>query len=108
MKPTDIVLVLGMTLVTFGVRYPLLALAGRLRLPALLLRALVYVPPAVLTAIVVPAVLLPNGALDLAPTSPPLLGGVVAALVGWRTKNLLATIGLGMAAYWLARALWGA
>ncbi|MEL6149567.1 MAG: AzlD domain-containing protein, partial [Chloroflexota bacterium] len=47
-------LVLGMTAVTFGVRYPSLALVGRMQLPDSVIRALRYVPVAVLTAIIVP------------------------------------------------------
>ena len=106
-KPDEVILVLGMAMVTFGVRYPLLALAGRIQFPPPLVRALKYVPPAVLTAIIVPSVFLPDDSLRLAPTSPYLIGGAVATLISWRTKNLLLTIVLGMAAFWGARALFG-
>jgi branched-subunit amino acid transport protein len=100
-------LILGMALVTFGVRYPMLAVIGRLRLPDAALRALRYVPAAVLTAIVVPAVLMPDGALELRLENAYLPGAVVAALVAWRTKNLLLTIMVGMGAFLLLRALTG-
>ncbi|GIL11620.1 MAG: branched-chain amino acid ABC transporter [Chloroflexota bacterium] len=100
-------LILGMALVTFGVRYPMLAVIGRLRLPDTALRALRYVPAAVLTAIVVPAVLMPDGALELRLENAYLPGAVVAALVAWRTKNLLLTIIVGMGAFLLLRALTG-
>lgn len=100
-------LILGMALVTFGVRYPMLAVIGRLRLPDTALRVLRYVPAAVLTAIVVPAVLMPDGALDLRLENAYLPGAVVAALVAWRTKNLLLTIIVGMGAFLLLRALTG-
>lgn len=98
-------LILGMALVTFGVRYPMLAVIGRLRLPDTVLRALRYVPAAVLTAIVVPAVLMPDGAPDLRLENAYLSGSIVAALVAWRTKNLLLTIVVGMGAFLLLRAL---
>ena len=42
----------GMALVTFMIRYPVLAFLGKIPLPEPLFRALKYVPPAVLTAIV--------------------------------------------------------
>ncbi|MBC6936008.1 MAG: AzlD domain-containing protein [Chloroflexi bacterium] len=100
-------LILGMALVTFGVRYPMLAVIGRLRLPDTALRALRYVPAAVLTAIVVPAVLMPDGMLDLRLENAYLPGAVVAALVAWCTKNLLLTIMVGMGAFLLLRALTG-
>ena len=55
-------MIAGMMVVTFGVRYPVLALVGRTELPPALLEALKFIPPAVLTAIIVPAVLMPQGA----------------------------------------------
>jgi branched-subunit amino acid transport protein len=50
-----------MALVTFAIRYTMFALSGRLELPRQLVKALRYVPPAVLTAIIVLAVLIPTG-----------------------------------------------
>lgn len=86
-------------MVTFGVRYPVLAVAGRIQLPESALSALKYVPPAVLTAIIVPAVLIPDGDLDLNPGNAYLIGAVVAVLVSWRTKSLLGTIIVGMTVF---------
>ena len=57
----DWLLVASMALVTFLIRYLLLALSGRIQLSPTLVRALGYVPPVVLTAIVVPAVVMPDG-----------------------------------------------
>ncbi len=48
----EVLLILGMGIVTFGVRYPLLALVGRLDMPVPLVRALRYAPPAILAAII--------------------------------------------------------
>ncbi len=105
MTLTELLLVAGMTLVTFAARYPVLALVGRLELPDRVIRALRYVPPAVLTAIIVPEMLLRDGDLALAADNAYLVGGIVAALVSWRTKNLLLTIILGMGTFLLWRAL---
>ena len=57
----EVLLIGGMAAVTFAIRYPVLALLGRIELPKPALRALRYVPVAVLMAIIVPAVLIPNG-----------------------------------------------
>lgn len=103
----ELTLILGMALVTFGVRYPMLAIIGRLQLPATALRALRYVPLAVLTAIIVPSVLMPEGTIDIRPENTYLVGGIIAALVAWRTKNLLLTIIVGMGAFLLWRAVIG-
>jgi branched-subunit amino acid transport protein len=102
---SEAILIFGMTLVTFGVRYPTLALIGRMRLPEPVFRALRYVPVAVLTAIVAPAVLMPEGELLLSPVNPRLIGALVAVLVSWYTRSLLWTIVSGMAVFLLARAL---
>ncbi len=102
----EVILIAGMTAVTFGIRYPVLALLGKAPMPEPVLRALRYVPPAVLTAIIVPAVLLPGGQLKIA-NNAYLVAGVAAALVSWRSKSLLLTIILGMAALWLWYALVG-
>lgn len=104
---SEFFLVAGMALVTFAARYPVLAFFGRLNPPQYVLQALKFVPPAVLTAIIVPSVLLPEGQLDVQPQNAFLVAGILAALIAWRTKNLLLTILLGMAAFWLWRALLG-
>lgn len=103
----EALLVFGMFLVTFGVRYPVLALVGRANLPEPAVRALKYVPPAVLTAIIVPAVLLTDGRLNLSPTNAYLVGALVAIVVSWRTRSLLWTIVIGMSAFLLWRLLIG-
>jgi branched-subunit amino acid transport protein len=50
----------GMVAVTFGIRYLLFGLADRIRLAPWLSDSLKFIPPAVLTAITLPAVLLPK------------------------------------------------
>lgn len=102
------IMILGMALVTFAVRYPVMLLVSRIPLPAPMFRALRYVPPAVLAAIIVPPVVQPQGQLDLAPSNPALIGALVAVAVSWKTKNLLLTIVLGMLAFWGWRALFPA
>lgn len=103
----EFLLILGMTLVTFGVRYPLLAIVGRLELPERVLRALRYVPVAVLTAISVPAVLMPQGTVDLTLQNAYLIGGIVATLIAWKTRMLLPTIMIGMGVFLGLRVLMG-
>jgi branched-subunit amino acid transport protein len=97
----EVLIIGGMALVTFAIRYPVLALLGRINLPAPLFRALRFVPPAVLTAIIVPNIFFTSdGSLDLRAANPHLIAGLVAVLIAWRTKNLLLTIILGMLALW--------
>jgi branched-subunit amino acid transport protein len=90
----------GMALVTFGIRYSMFALAGRYEFPRPLIEALRYVPPAALTAIIVPSVLIPTGeAVDLSLSNAYLVGAMVAGSIGWWRQNLLLTISVGMAAF---------
>lgn len=105
----DLLLVLGMAAATFGVRYPVLVLVGKIPPPESVFRALRYVPPAVLTAIIVPAVLMPNpeGTLELSLTNAYLVAGLVSVVVAWRTKSLLLTIIIGMAVMLIWQAVVG-
>lgn len=100
-----IILIVGMTLVTFGVRYLPLALVSRMQLPPLAIKALRYVPVAVLTAITVPIMLMPAGTMELTFRNSYLVSGIVALLVAWRTRSLLLTIVIGMAFFLLWRQL---
>jgi branched-subunit amino acid transport protein len=83
---------------TYAIRLSFILLMERWTPPELLVRALRFVPPAVLSAIIFPELVQHNGGLDLSPANPRLLAGILAALVGWRTRNVLLTIGVGMAA----------
>jgi branched-subunit amino acid transport protein len=106
LSANELLLVAGMAIVTFAVRYPVMLLVGRLPMPDRLFRALRYVPPAVLAAIIVPGVLMPDGStIDAAPTNSYLVAGIVSAIVAWRTRNLLLTIVLGMAFFLMYRAV---
>lgn len=102
----EIILVTGMAAVTFLIRWPPLVLASRVALSQPVVDALKFIPPAVLAAIVVPAMLTPNGTLDVHPGNAYLVAGVVSGLLAWRTRNLLATILFGMIFFLIWRRLW--
>ncbi|WP_374688254.1 AzlD domain-containing protein [Promineifilum sp.] len=99
--------ILGMGLITFGIRVALFLLPERMALPAWLLRALRYVPAAVLSAIILPELFLPGGTLDMSLGNARLLAGLAAILIAWRTRNVLLTVGVGMVALWLLQSLLG-
>ena len=96
--------IIGMGIITYAIRLVLLLLLERVQLPAVVQRSLAYVPTAVLSAIVFPILLQPNGTLDLSFGNARLLAGLVAAVVAWRSKNVLWTIGIGMIVLWLLQA----
>lgn len=95
----EFLLIAGMTIVTFLIRYPVLALSGKFNLSESFLQILRYVPPAVLTAIVVPAVLMPEDQLLLSYTNARLVGAIAAVAIGLWRKNLLLTIVVGMVVF---------
>ena len=99
----EFLLLAGMFLVTFGVRYPVLAFVSRIRLPEVVEQGLKYVPPTVLTAIIISSVIVPDGNIDLSISNIPLVASLIAVLIAWRTKNLLLTIVIGMSALWALR-----
>ena len=99
------VIIIGMTVVTYGARLSVIVLLGQNGLPQGMSRALRFVPPAVLAAIVFPALLAPDGPLDLSPGNDRLLAGIVAALVAWRSRNILLTIAVGLVLLWILQSI---
>jgi branched-subunit amino acid transport protein len=94
-------LILAIGVVTYAIRLSFVTLFGKREIPAFVLRVLRFVPMAVLSAIIWPQLFLVNTALDLSPASPRWLAGLIAGLIAWRTRNVLLTIGVGMAALWI-------
>lgn len=83
--------IVGMALVTMGLRASFLLLPREVETPPFLRRALRYVPAAVLTAIWAPE-------LGLAPENERMLAGAVAIAVAWRFRLTFVTIIAGLAA----------
>jgi branched-subunit amino acid transport protein len=98
-------ILLGMMAVTYSVRLSVIALLGEAAMPDLLNRALRFVPPAALSAIVFPELFMPGGSFDVSPGNTRLVAGFVAALVAWRSRSALLAIAAGMVALWVLNAL---
>lgn len=92
-------------LLTYLTRLSFILLIGRRALPEWLIKLLLYVPPAVLSAIIFPELIMPAGTIDLSLTNFRLIAGLVAALVAWRTRNVLLTILVGMVLLLILQAL---
>lgn len=100
-------LILGMCTITFLMRYSLFAWPT-LRFPPVVEQGLHYVPTAVLSAIVVPGMLMPDGQhWQFSLNNAYLLAGIVAIAIAAFSRNLLATIGGGLAVFFLLRWLLG-
>lgn len=100
-----ITVVFGMFVVTFAIRFVLLARAHRTHLPVWLEEALRFVPVAVLTAIIMPMILIPNKHWDLSWDNPWLLGGVAAFVIGLVLRKPLITILVGVVVFFVSKVL---
>ena len=96
-------------LATYAVRVVFFLLAGRMTaLPDGVREMLRMIPAAALAALAIPPLFRPGGAgTDLGLVSPEMLAGILAGLVAWRTKNLLATIATGLGAVLLLQPVLG-
>lgn len=88
---------------TYLTRLSFIAVLGRTGVPPWLGRALKHVAPAVLAALVAPALLVRDGAIDVA--NPRLYAALVAGVVAWRLRSMAATIVVGMGLLWVFQAL---
>ena len=93
--------IIAMGVVTFGIRLLPIVLLGRIEIPLVVQRALRFVPPAVLSAIIAPELLMSGGQVNLSLGNVRLIAGVLATIVAWLTKNVLLTIAVGMIALWV-------
>jgi branched-subunit amino acid transport protein len=101
-------LVFAVGAITYTARVSFIALFARRSMPVLLARALRHVPVAMLTAIVVPAIVFAApGVLDLSPGNIKLIAALVASAVAWWRQSTMLTIAAGMAALWLLQYLVG-
>lgn len=99
-----LVMLLG-GLITFAMRFSLIYLFGRFEVPETMRKALHYVPPAVLSAIVFPELFLHEGTFDLSLENTRLLAGLIAIVVAWFSRNTLITILVGMIALFVLQFL---
>lgn len=98
------VVILGMALINLVLRCPLFLVANRIRIPGIVEKALAHCPVAVLTAIIVPFALhldqAPDGSAWL---NPDLFATIAAIAASFLTRNLMATIAIGLS---VALLLW--
>ena len=97
-------MIAGMAVINLAIRWPVYLFADHVRFPPLVERALAFVPVAVLTAIIVPMIVMPDGnQLEIDWRNPYLVGAIVAAVISWRWHKLMPTILIGMAVFFAMR-----
>lgn len=105
MRSEIVFTILCMAAATYFTRFASPLLLGSTGVPRWLARLLKHVPTAMLTALIAPALLAPQGAVDIGPANHYLLAGLVAAFMAWRRQPPAVTMGSGMAMMLILR--WG-
>ena len=100
--------IIGMAVLTFGIKALVFILGDRIVFSPTAKRALGFVPVTVLTAIIVPMVLAPHGqGLELTWRNPQLVAALFAIVVCAITRHQLLTIMLGLVAFFGWQFVWG-
>jgi branched-subunit amino acid transport protein len=94
-------LLLGMGLVTFIPRWLPLLFLSRKSLPQWLLDWLDLIPAAILSALLLPALITTGTPRHLALFRPELFAAIPTLAVALKTRSLGGTVVVGMALYWL-------
>jgi len=91
--------------VTYLFRYSMIGLFANRHLPGWLRVLCGYIAPASFAALTVSALFVQGGQVTLSLDTPKPWAALVAAIVAWRTGNVFATIGVGMAALYTFKLL---
>ena len=90
---------------TYATRLSFIVIFGRRKISPRVKRALQFVPAAVLSAIIFPELLLPEGFLDISIGNDRLIAGMIAIAAAWFSRNVVVTIIAGMIALILSQAI---
>jgi len=103
MRLEVVLTILCMAAATYFTRFASPLLLDRTGVPRWMVRLLKHVPTAMLAALIAPALLAPQGFLQIGPGNHYLLAGAVAAFMAWRRQPPAVTMGSGMAVMLLLR-----
>ena len=98
MRTEIIYIIMGMAAVTFFTRFASALLFRQTGVPVWFERWMKHVPTGILTALIIPALLLPKGYLDISQHNHYLLAGLVAIVATYLFRNGLVSMGLGLIA----------
>lgn len=96
MRAEIFLIILGMAAVTYITRIGSLVVFHYTGIPDWLEGWMKHVPTSIFTALIVPALLFPKGYLDITIHNHYLIAGIIAAVVAYKSHNIIMTIGLGM------------
>ena len=87
-------------ILTYFTRMTMIALVDRDMLGEKIKAVLAYVPSAVFPAIIFPAIFINDYGTYIEINDPKIFGAIVAIIVGFFSKNVIATIFSGLISYW--------
>ena len=88
-------------ILTYFTRMTMIALISRDMLGDKIKAVLEYVPSAVFPAIIFPGIFINDFGTFIEINDPKIIGALVAVIVGYFSKNVIATIFSGLLSYWL-------
>ena len=103
MRSEIVLIIMGMAAVTYFTRFAPVVLFRKTGVPVWFERWMKHVPTGILTALIVPALLLPKGYLDISIHNHYLLAGLVAAVATCLFRNAILTMALGLVAMFSLR-----
>ncbi len=95
-------IIIGMGVVTYIPRWLPLFFLARHRLPSWLIDWLDFIPAAILSALILPALVTAGEPRHLVWSKPDLWVAIPTLIFALKTKSLAGTVVIGMAFYWLA------
>jgi branched-subunit amino acid transport protein len=87
--------------ITYGLRLFFILIVGDREISAEIKTGLFFVPPTVLTAIILPEILYSGDELQLNIGNYRLLASLFAVLIAWKTKSPILTVAIGMILLWV-------
>ena len=87
-------------IITYLTRMTMIALVSRDMLGDRIKAVLAYVPSAVFPAIIFPAIFINDYGTFIEMNDPKIFGAIVAVVVGYFSRNIIATILSGLISYW--------
>ena len=88
-------------ILTYFTRMTMIALVSRDMLGDRIKAVLAYVPSAVFPAIIFPAIFINDYGAYIEMNDPKIFGALVAIIVGYFSRNVIATIFSGLLSYWI-------
>ena len=97
----DWALILYCGMITFFTRFSMIALLKKEMFNDRIREVLSYVPSAIFPAIIFPAIFLDSSGVFILENNPKIFASLIAVFIGIISKNIIATIFSGLAAYWI-------